>query len=155
MEEPGRGSGFNCALNLMVQMEVSGVIFFLSPCLHLPKFHSYSHFPFFPLAPPPPSPHSQFLLHFPCLSLPWPRRLFPVWAPARFLQGEECTGLAEPQLTFCLCCAHTYAGCLMMAYSWKANICTEKLSPSDHREDREDNWKELAALLNFLFFIYF
>lgn len=25
-------------------------------------------------------------------SEPWPRRLFPVWAPARFLQGEECTG---------------------------------------------------------------
>lgn len=43
-------------------------------------------------------------------------------------------GLTELQLTFRHCRACTYAGCLMMAYSWNANICTEKQSPSDRRE---------------------
>lgn len=47
---------------------------------------------FFPSSCSPPASHSQSLAYFFfCLSLPWPRRLFPLWAAARFLRGEECT----------------------------------------------------------------
>lgn len=68
-------------LNLMAQMDVLQVTF-LYWCLHLFRsYFSYSHFSF---------PYTFSLTEPLCLSLPWPRRLLPVWAPARFLQGEEC-----------------------------------------------------------------
>lgn len=63
--------------------------------LHLGQSNSPSSYP--PCSFSFPSPHSPFTCSFFLLlpyspSEPWPRRLFPVWAPARFLQGEECTG---------------------------------------------------------------
>lgn len=98
-------------------------------CISLSFFHSFpffsSCFPFLPawVCPDPDVCSSSELL------------------PDSYKEKNAKEGLTKAQLTFRQCRAHTYASGSMTAFSWKANICTEKLSPGDRREDGADNWK--------------
>lgn len=72
---------------------------------------------------------NSFLPLFLCCSLPAPTqtlvpRLSSCQIPAKARNAGE--GLTEAQLPFRQCRAHTFAGCLMMAYSWKKQIFAQK-----------------------------